>query len=161
MDIVRHGYNAFFSIQKTNPFDEPSQKQDKDENFNNIQAEADKIVDSLENSGKKTPSIVDEGSQSQGQSRATSVAETNISQNRSRNISVAESIGQVQSRAPSTIRAESPGHSRTTSVVENRRSQTPQRSRRESNKSQMSTVNPDDALENAPEVIRVVLCKIF
>merc|ERR1712223_1372671 len=33
MDIVRHGYNAFFSIQKTNPFEDSSPKQDKDENF--------------------------------------------------------------------------------------------------------------------------------
>ena len=151
-DIVHQGHNAFFSIQKTNPFDDPPPKQVKDENFNNIQAEAEKIVDSLENTKEKTPSVVNEGRQSQ--SRSTGVAETNISQNRSRNerSSVFESDEQFQSGAPSTIRNESPGHARTASVVENRRSQTPQRSRRESNKSQVSSCIQDEVLENTSEV---------
>ena len=82
------------------------------------------------------------------------MAETNISQNRSRNerSSVFESDEQFQSGAPSTIRNESPGHARTASVVENRRSQTPQRSRRESNKSQVSSCIQDEVLENTSEV---------
>lgn len=143
MDIVRHGYNAFFSIHKTNPFDAPAPKQDKDENFNNIQAEADKIVDSLENTREKTPSVIDGGRQSQ--SRATSIAESNHTQNRSRSVSVAESNVQGQSRAPSTIEADGQTHSRTTSVVETRRSQTPQKSI-----SQISGVN-DDAAGNVAE----------
>ena len=71
MDIVRRGYSAFFSIEKTSPFDVPPPKTIKDENFNNIQAEAEKIVDSLENSREKTPSVVEENRKSQ--SRATSV----------------------------------------------------------------------------------------
>ena len=76
---------------------------------------------------------------------------------------MAESNGQVQSRAPSTIHNESPGHSRTTSVVENSRSQTPQRSRRESNRSQISisNFNQDDVSVNAPEVIRLALLKLI
>ena len=140
MDIVRHGHAAFFSIHKTNPFEEISstQKQDKDENFNNIQAEAEKIVNTIEHSREKTPSVINASRKSE--SRATSVANEidNVVQNVSRSTSVAESNSIRQSRSPSTAHQESPAQSRTTSVAESRRSQTPQRSR---NISQVSTVS--------------------
>ena len=162
MDIVRHGYNAFFSIQKTNPFEEasPAEKQNKDENFNNIQAEAEKIVDNIEHSREKTPSIIDGGRKCE--SRATSVANNmeNV-QNASRSISVAESNGVSRSRAPSTIQQGSPTQSRTTSVAESRRSQTPQRSR---NISQVSGAFENNSV-NAAQVINriyvVFLCTGF
>ena len=138
MDIVRHGYNAFFSIQKTNPFEDSAPKQDKDENFNNIQAEAEKIVNTIEHSREKTPSVINASRKSE--SRATSVANEidNVVQNVSRSTSVAENNSIRQSRSPSTVHQESPAQSRTTSVAESRRSQTPQRSR---NISQVSTVS--------------------
>ena len=147
MDIVRHGYNAFFSIQKTNPFEDVSsaEKQNKDENFNNIQAEAEKIVNNIEHSREKTPSVIDGNRKSE--SRATSVAnEIENAQNASRSTSVAES----QSRASSTIHQENPIQSRTTSVAESRRSQTPQRSR---NISQVSEAIENTSV-NATQVIK-------
>ena len=158
MDIVRHGYNAFFSIQKTSPFDVPPQpKLALDENFNNIKAEAEKIADSLENTREKTPSVVDEGRKSQ--SRASSVADRNSTeQNRSRNVSATESSGQVQSRAASTIGIDEENRSRTTSVAESRHGQTPQRSR-----SRVSGVN-DEKLEDINEVsgcgLDTFICKV-
>merc|ERR1712223_1327433 len=116
MDIVRHGYNAFFSIQKTNPFEDSTPKQDRDENFNNIQAEAEKIVSTIEHSGEQNPPLVDRKSES----RSTSVAKEvdNFVQNASRSTSVAESNSIRQSRAPSTVHQERPVPSRTTSVAE-------------------------------------------
>ena len=146
MDIVRHGYNAFFSIQKSNPFEDSTPKQDKDENFNNIQAEAEKIVSTIEDSREQNPSVIDRKSES----RSTSVAKEvdNVVQNASRSTSVAESTSIRQSRAPSTVHQESPVQSRTTSVAESHRSQTPQRSR---NISQISVANE---IENHPSQTR-------
>ena len=163
-DIVRHGYNAFFSIEKTNPFDTPSQKSVTDENFNNIQTEAEKIVGSIENSREKTPSVVDDDNRkslsrkislaedaynTQNRSRNISVVESQPSQhqqNRSRNVSVAESNHSQLNRALSTVEVEQQNQSRTTSVAESRRSQTPQRSR-----SQVSGAT-EEILDNDHEV---------
>ena len=168
-DIVRHGYNAFFSIEKTNPFDTPSQKSVTDENFNNIQTEAEKIVGSIENSREKTPSVVDDDNRkslsrkislaedaynTQNRSRNISVAESQPSQhqqNRSRNVSVAESNHSQLHRALSTVEVEQQNQSRTTSVAETRRSQTPQRSR-----SQVSSAT-EEILDNDPEVRGLIL----
>ena len=146
MDIVRHGYNAFFSIQKSNPFEDSTQKQDKDENFNNIQAEAEKIVSTIEHSGEQNPPLVDRKSES----RSTSVAKEvdNVVQNVSRSTSVAESTSIRQSRAPSTDHQESPVPSRTTSVAESHQSQTPQRSR---NISQISVANDESHPSQTPQ----------
>ena len=146
MDIVRHGYNAFFSIQKTNPFEDSSPKQDKDENFNNIQAEAEKIVSTIEHSTEQNPSVIDRKSES----RSTSVAKEidNVVQNASRSTSVAESNSVRQSRAPSTVHQESPVPSRTTSVAESHPSQTPQRSR---NISQISVTNDESHPSQTPQ----------
>ena len=165
MDIVRHGHAAFFSIHKTNPFEDTSsaKKQDKDENFNNIQAEAEKIVSTIEHSREKTPSVIDVNRKSE--SRATSVANEidNVVQNVSRSVSVAESASIRQSRAPSTVHQESPAQSRTTSVAESHRNQTPQRSR---NVSQVSTANEaasvkDSQVKNRSNIQQTSVCSYF
>ena len=146
MDIVNHGYTAFFSLQKTSPFDIPPPKHVKDENFNNIQAEAEKIVDSLENAKDKAPTESEKNRKSQ--SRTASVAETyHTAQNQSRSVSVAESAGQGGNRTPSTVENSGQHQSRTTSVVENRRSQTPHRS-----DSQIDELNSND-LRKTSQVI--------
>merc|ERR1712241_1244470 len=100
-----------------------------DENFNNIQTEAEKIVGSIENSREKTPSVVDDDNR-KSLSRKISLAEDAYNpQNRSRNVSVAESNHSQLNRALSTVEVEQQNQSRTTSVAETRRSHTPQRSR--------------------------------